>query len=225
MKEIRKKSCGFSNSEPMICCSPNEIQHRNFRVTTDKPWIWDVTKDEEEDDEDRQIEKSKNTNILFNRLNGEGHHWNYFNNLYRPNNFHSFSPKPIDDLYNFNEKSKKNFFFYFEDPKTSLNCPPSFSNSFHAPPHFRHIKPIKNFHPLYPSDDDSNIDNNVIYEHESNSIFSNSRGTTARPIIFPSNNNGISTKKLFVNSQQNCGVSINSRIIGGDDAVSGQFPW
>lgn len=42
VKSIRKKACGFAGIDPMVCCS-QEIRPRTLRrVSTEKPWVWDI---------------------------------------------------------------------------------------------------------------------------------------------------------------------------------------
>lgn len=126
------------------------------------------------------------------------------------------------------DSKKKHYFFEFEDPRTYRNCPPSFSPDFDMPHRFHNTSPVRNYHPLRinvdgmsPSDiSDIKGANEDI---EPNLIFSNSNeiGTA---IVFPTVSS-IPAHKAHLINPGHCGISINSRIIGAEDAGPGQFPW
>lgn len=211
MKDIRKKACGFAGSDPLVCCPSADILPRSFReVTTEKPWIWDVG--------NSQVKppKAKQTN-LFNRLSVDGQ-WDY-----RPNDVRVRPQKPNKNT--FSRKTKKYQFFDFEDPRTFRNCPPSFSPDFHIPPHFQHIKPFKNEHHTPQNGHEPNSFDSNSVDNESNFIFPNTVNSPMDAPIFPSRVAKYPLEKLSLINSVNCGISINTRIIGGEDAVPGQFPW
>lgn len=208
MKNIRKIACGYAGNDPLVCCPASEVKSRRD-VTTERPWIWDV-----------KSEQKPTPNNLFNRLYADGANWNPFNFL-RFNDFpHPFYPKPFNDKRYLIGKSKKYHYFDFEDPNTFRNCPPSFSRDFEMPLNFQHVRPVKNFHTMHPPmngvGDSRHIDN------QPNLIFS-----TSNPFLHKHPNHpkfDPHDKRSLINSQ-NCGVTINPRIIGGSNAQMGQFPW
>lgn len=203
MKDIRKKACGYAGIEPLVCCPSADILPRTFRETTsEKPWIWDVAVDQ------TKPAKVKPTNV-FNRLNDDAHYQ-------RPNDVH-VPQKPSKNFHTY--KPKKYHYFEFEDPRTFRNCPPSFSPDFHLPPNFRHIKPFRNFHHIPAGYDSNRLDG------EHNFIFPHVPTLTIDPPAFSSHAPKYPPNKLNLINSENCGISINSRIIGGDDAIPGQFPW
>lgn len=247
MTDIRKKSCGFVGNEPYICCpkppppSAFDILPRSFRdMTSERPWIWDVN--------DRHAATMKPTDKqstnLFNRLSGS-HPWNNFNFL-RPNDFNPFHQKPY---HNANEHSRKIHFFDFEDPRTFRNCPPSFSPDFNTPPHFHHVRPIQksphtsnhdnvpmpsivtthtstHSHPhSQPHPHSTNFDSNSV-DIDPVIVFPSRSNAAVDPApTFPSRASKFPPEKLNLVNQENCGISIGARIIGGINSVPGQFPW
>lgn len=52
-----------------------------------------------------------------------------------------------------------------------------------------------------------------------------SNDITVKPSTFPKRHYKIPLDKVKLMNSQNCGISINPRIIGGDDAAPNQFPW
>lgn len=198
IKDLRKTSCGYAGIEPLVCC-PSQVDAFGFSrdVTTEKPWIWDVI-------DKRAAEPSEPSKAQW-----------------RPNKHTKYyGPK---------QSKKKHHFFEFEDPRTFRNCPPSFSPDFNMPHRFHNTAPVRNFNPLRinvegmsPSDISSIKGANE--DIEPNLIFSNSNDIGSTAIVFPTVSSIPAHKAHLVNSKS-CGISINSRIIGGEDAGPGQFPW
>lgn len=220
IKDIRKKACGFIGNEPLVCCPTNDDVPRNFReVTSEKPWIWDV------DSNKPKSTQSKQPN-LYSRLNPDGVNWNNFNIL-RPKDVSS-SQKPFNDKHSYTRKTKKHYYFDFEDPRHPFrNCPPSFSPDFNIPPHFQHVKPIKNFHVASNNGIVANhngYDSNHV-DNDNDFVFPTLSNAPFDAPTFPSRVAKFPLDKLNLVNRDNCGISINTRIIGGDNAVPGQFPW
>lgn len=92
-------------------------------------------------------------------------------------------------------RRRNNFHPHFEDPSTKKNCPPGFSREFDLP---------ENITPITPSIDISRA-----------SSSSSETTTTESP----------ADSKLSLINSELCGISVNTRIIGGEDAGPGQFPW
>lgn len=214
MKDIQKRSCGFIGNEPFICCPPNDVSTRNFReVTSEKPWIWDVI-------------SNKPTKInqpnLYSRFEPNGMNWNNFN---RPHSKRVQSPskpsKPSNNK-NFFMRNIKKYYFDFEDPRHPFrNCPPSFSPDFRIPSHFQHVKPIKNFHVT----SNNGLDSRNEVDNDNSIVFPGMSNTPSDVLTFPSRVAKLPLEKLALVNRENCGISINTRIIGGDNAAPGQFPW
>lgn len=195
VKDLRKTSCGYAGIDPLVCCPSGMIAPGFLRdVTTERPWIWDVSNKGLAQPTKDQWRSNKHTKYV--------------------------GPK---------QTKKKHFFFEFEDPRTFRNCPPSFSHDFNMPPRFQNTAPVRNFHPLRinvdgmsPSDISSIRGANE--DIEPNLIFSNSNDIGSTVIVFPTVAS-IPAHKAHLINQKHCGISINSRIIGGEDAGPGQFPW
>lgn len=220
--DIRHKACGYADTDPLVCCPLEPRNRRNSYdgydeeyTTTEKPWVWGVEKDGENDAYDHKIS-------LHSRFNYDWEFYNYKHmlddiaNHYRPHH-HGHHKYP----------RKKFFFFDFEDPHTFKNCPPSISDEFEAPDEFKHVKPVKNFHPIHVPLDESNPAVVTVINPsatDSNLIFSTGLPpTTTHPT--PVDPKTLPADKIALLNSPSCGVSINNRIIGGEDAGPGQFPW
>lgn len=237
MKDIRKKACGYIGNEPYICCPPApppsafDILPRKFRdiSTSEKPWIWDIAKDR--NDAPKPLD-GQSTN-LFNRLSNTNR-WNNFH-FPRPNDFNAMAQKPY---HNKNMYPRKIHFFDFEDPHSFRNCPPSFSPDFNIPPHFQHVKPVKKV--PHASNNDYATVPPIVTTHSHTNSHSNgfdlNSVDTDPSIVFPSRSNAAvdnaptrATKfppeKLNLVNQENCGISIGARLLGGTTSFPGQFPW
>lgn len=243
MTDIRKKLCGFVGNDPYICCPPPptafDIFSRSFReMTSERPWIWDIVHDRHETP---KATDEQSTN-LFNRISGSSNTnaWHNFNFL-RPNDFNAIAHKPY---LNKNVHSRKIHFFDFEDPHTFRNCPPSFSPDFNLPPHFQHVKPIKKsphttMPPMVTTPSNSHAHPHPHPQSQPHSPFDSNNVDTDPTIVFPSRSNAavdsVTTfpsrasrfppEKLNLINQENCGISIGARIIGGTNSIPGQFPW
>lgn len=222
---IRDKSCGYAGNEPLICC-PIEIRHRrnsydwgeDEATTTEKPWVWDVDTDTHGHDNEAHEHKK---NSLYNRFNYD---WEFYNFKHMLDDL-AFNYRPHHQGSSKNPK-KKFFFFDFEDPRTFRNCPPSFSDEFELPEEFKDVKPVKNYHPIRVPMDAANpsVITEIRPNLETNLVFS----TGTPPAVSPPtavDSNTLPADKLALINSPSCGVSINTRIIGGEDAGPGQFPW
>lgn len=109
------------------------------------------------------------------------------------------------------ESKKKHYYFEFEDPRTAKNCPPSFSNNFDMPHRFHNMAHGRNVIPSRINPDD------VGAPSSSNEINPNA-------IVFPTASMMPGGNTHLINAK-NCGISVNARIVGGEDAGPGQFPW
>lgn len=253
MKDIRKKACGYMDNEPYICCPPLspapsspqtdiDIFPRNSRdITSEKPWIWDIVNDKNDSKFNHAPKQSTN---LFNRIGAASitiNAWNYLN-FPRQNDFNANAPKPYANKDGY---ARKIHFFDFEDPHTFRNCPPSQSPDFLIPPHFQHIKPFRKIlhttnnanaaplSPIMPAIHPHSHSHANGFDSERNSV------DTEPSIIFPSRSNAaidspktpiraiskFPLAKLNLINHENCGISIGARIIGGTNAIPGQFPW
>lgn len=196
--DIKKLECGYNGF--LVCCPPFKVKSKDFRreVITEEPWVWDV---EERKDTVQSTPKSLSSRNNFPE----------FNHFNRPNDVHQYH-------FESERKMKKPIYFDFEDPKTFRNCPPSFSHDFDLPPHFHDIRPFKNFHHIRNDEKTTSFHRPIAYPTIPN-------GLTVKPSTFPKRHYKVHLDKLKLMNSPNCGISINPRIIGGDDAAPNQFPW
>lgn len=207
LEDLKNKICGYDGSEVKVCCPTYDQRRRRdsfrFIPTTEEPWIWDV--------EETTTPSSHHHINLNNRFGATEN--SDFHNFLQPektefgdvdssfNEFHQHyykqkTPKPF---------RKHEFLFHFEDPATNKNCPPAISNEFELPDDFKHVVPpiaINIPLPLVP---------------------------ITTPQMAEWNNNGNQAlrreEKMKLVNTEYCGISVNTRIIGGEDAGPGQFPW
>lgn len=231
---MRGKSCGYADNDPLVCCPLEPRSRRNSydydyenngyyppTTTTEKPWVWDIEPNKEENRP--------------NSLNDNFHYeWEYYNfKPYRHNNF-GFPHRPFPPPHHHGggpppNRDKKFFFFDFEDPRTFQNCPPSISDEFEEPDQFKNVPGMGNRHPIRVPIDAARPD--IVTEIRPNPTPGD------RPLIFstgipvattvptPVDPSALPADKLELINPASCGLSINNRIIGGEDAGPGQFPW
>ncbi|KAJ6637212.1 Phenoloxidase-activating factor 3 [Pseudolycoriella hygida] len=210
MESLRNKICGYEGSHVTVCCPSFDQRNRrenfHFDSTTDKPWIWDI----EDTTTTIPSYQTINLNNRFNSIGGNSDFHNFLQphrtefgdpdssfNEFHQNHFKRKTPRPF---------RRREFLFHFEDPTTHKNCPPAISNEFELPDNFKHVVPPVDINvplPVIPVTTPPNeIDGNV----------SSGQDLTREE------------KMRLVNTEY-CGISINTRIIGGEDAGPGQFPW
>lgn len=209
--EIRKLACGYNGF--LICCPPLKVKSKGFRreVITEEPWVWDV-------------EKRKDTPQPTPKSLSSRHNFDEFNHFNKPNDGHRYH---FDDAkFGSERKTKKKIYFDFEDPKTFRNCPPSFSHDFNLPLHIRNVRPYKYFHHGRNDASNKNMNKKTTSSHRPIAFPTvDPNDMTAKPSTVPKRHYKVLLDKLKLLNSQNCGVSINPRIIGGDDAAPNQFPW
>lgn len=262
--KFRQASCGFRNTEPIVCCpimfdSKRLGSKREYlpaaagtsSTTTEEAWVWDI--------------QQGDLSLTTPSPKGFGGpwpmppHWDAAHPYhYEPrystpithNHIHSHHP-PGPPF------GKKNRYFYahFEDPRTRKNCPPSFSDEFDLPNSID-PEPVKMGNdillppsPMFVSSGGTptrttNTDTDTITTSSSSTSTTTSTAappdveiqpvtaepeavttTTAASESVPSELDLIRLSKLQLINSELCGLSIKTRIIGGDDAGPGQFPW
>lgn len=209
VKELRKKSCGYSGSEPLVCCSAESRWRRNSfpwheSTSSERPWVWDVSENTPRPSLPAPAPAPNQPN-LFNRIDTvHDKNWDFYD---FPNHNRGQWNR---NKHNTNKHSKKKpILFDFEDPQTSQNCPPSFSDDFVVPTNYNSVEPSR-------GQKQPDIETNLIFAPHEDNIWLNAAAVTR---------NRISTDKYSLINSPNCGISIHARIIGGDDAGPGQFPW
>jgi len=211
MESLRNKICGYEGTDVTVCCPSFDQRHRRdsfrFDTTTDEPWIWDI---EDTTTTTSQSYQHINLNNRFGSINDDSDFRNFLQphrtefgdldskfNEFHQNNFKRKPAKPF---------RRRDFLFHFEDPMTYKNCPPAISNEFELPDDFKHVVPPNDINlslPLIPTTTPQN-------EMDGNE---NSSPDLSRE------------EKMKLVNTEFCGISINTRIIGGEDAGPGQFPW
>lgn len=107
--------------------------------------------------------------------------------------------------------NKNSFFTSFEDPKTLKNCPPVISSGAYVAPSVRR-QPSTVRPPQVGL-------SNIAESSEPVSI----RGTEAP--VFATSPRLVDSIQPPVLNDALCGLSVNTRIIGGESEIPGQFPW
>ncbi|XP_055903965.1 uncharacterized protein LOC129939827 [Eupeodes corollae] len=107
----------------------------------------------------------------------------------------------------------------FEDPHTRKNCPPSFEDGFEDEININSRR--KQFKPIIDPHGYDSFDALYGYPAPSGFKFSKLDPTVEPPVT---KRIEIDYKSKQLNSEY-CGLSVNTRIVGGKDSGPGQFPW
>lgn len=223
LSNLPDEQCGFYPNEAVVCCPKASPKVTVIKSTTEKPWIWEITKNVP----DVPSKTSYNNNFeqsyerwdhtQFNKyiattaspvkvIRGKPH--SYYNNL-----------KYSDDDYHYN-------LIDFEDPDTHKNCPPSFNDEFEMPFSDKPVHSSKHRSPIpTPKPNTSTSNRRGSIKPPSRRRFQN-QGTQLNQVSAVQNQKVSSRQpvKRFVNSPL-CGISVNTRIVGGREIAPGQFPW
>lgn len=213
VEDLKKANCGFEGRQALVCC-PFDLQtlKENFhRVqTTEKPWIWDVVSPTPNPHRNHvaSFNNGNNQNFFHNRFSTENLNQGNTLEYVQLNHYDDFVVRPHQNI------QKLHFYFHFEDPKTMRNHPPSISPEFQLPGHLQDVMPFKVTHPV------------PLPWHQTTAAV-NSFTPTPMPSagIFDQSTTMPSAGKSSLINGPLCGLTINSRIIGGKDAGPGQFPW
>jgi hypothetical protein len=227
VEKVRKSGCGFNDdNEALVCCPrrlPDELRYRRrsfssrfLPVTTETPetpWVWDV-EENREDTEERPswgAEPIQPTIGMFNKFGMIG--------------FPNRNQLPLFD---------KPFFAHFEDRSTRKSCPLYIFPEFEATPEMASFKPVvpvtsKPVTTLSPVSATTSIAipvTELVNESPEPVVVTEAPVTmiaedvvSVAPIL-----TGRAAKIALINPAD-CGVSVITRIIGGENAGLGQFPW
>lgn len=248
--KFRQASCGFRNTEPIVCCPKSTTatgkrfsgfgyNRDYFPVTTEESWVWDV---------ERPQERTKPTQSP-NSFEGEDEdlhfqplpqHYPGFGQRYPGHGMGSRGGGfrgPSSDGYG--NKKNKFFFAHFEDPQSHKNCPPSFSVEFDLPNSLEPEPPkIINDVVLPPSPRYTPTTTTTTTTTEATPLIPDvvtEAAVDVTTVPEPTTTTSMSAdmmeleerraeKMALINSDL-CGISINTRIIGGEDSGINQFPW
>lgn len=195
-------------------------------VTTEQSWVWDVEENNQPSLRSARPTKKKTTSF-----------WDDSEEVDYP--IHSRYPSFGQRHPGHNQltpggfKKGKNFFAHFEDPHfPNKNCPPSFSVEFDLPnsiepeppqivkdivlPPSSRYTPTTTPSPVLP--DATEATTIAVPELPADIV------PTISANAMEALENQRAEKMKLINSDL-CGISINTRIIGGDDAGINQFPW
>lgn len=226
--------CGFNRFEVFVCCPHEDMESRrrrdeqeqiyrqqhlkhssrrhhhdqdwNYNQPMETPWVWDV--------EPIRPKGDSEDNLL--------NHWESFR-FERPvqdTRHHTLiEDEQIDEYHRRSEAPNhhKHWVFHFEDPNTLLNCPPSISEEFPIPQHLAHADTVVSI----PAGHDTSAGSTSLPPPEETTP---KPATTESPSINTDKPDSTSPNESLINLAS-CGISINNRIIGGEDAAPMQFPW
>lgn len=246
---FRQASCGFKNAEPIVCCpirGPPPVESKRFGfnfgtkreyfpVTTEESWVWDV---EQNQPAQRHARPTKAKTDFWDESNEDEYpiHSRYPSFGQRHPGHNQLMPFGGGGGH---FKKGKNFFAHFEDPRSNKNCPPSFSVEFDLPNSIEPEPPkIVNDIVLPPSPRYTPTTTTTTTISPVALVPDPTEPTTTIAVPEPTANvvptisaNAMEelesqrTEKMKLLNSDLCGISINTRIIGGDDAGINQFPW
>lgn len=250
-QKFRQASCGFRNNEPIVCCPirgppPPSYPHVDgkrfgsgfgskreyFPVTTEESaWVWDVEQSKS------AVGPTQPTTHARQPIPEDSSDEDYFPIHSRYPNFGQRHPgyNHINPGWG-PKKNFKNFFAHFEDPKSKKNCPPSFSIEFDLPNSIEPEPPkIVNDIVLPPSP--RYTPTTTTTEMPLTTLIPDATEPPPAPVTEPIpvvptiSANAMSqlevqrAEKMKLINSDLCGITINTRIIGGEDAGVNQFPW
>lgn len=187
------------------------------RHTTEKPWVWDsqplpgATDDDggADDSTAQQGRRFSHWDTFAYSAGHQQHHHTYHTHHYDvPDN-------AIDEYHNEQHRRQPEtslplsdaWMFDFEDPQTARNCPTSISADVALPDHLK---------------DEAALPPMSVPGRPAATVLATGDDVAA-PAVGQSD--ARPQPQLMVVNGPNCGVSISTRIIGGEDAGPGQFPW
>lgn len=174
--------------------------------TTEKPWVWDSQPivGARDDDTNAGTRFSHWDTFAYSVDQHRHHHTHHSHHYDVPDNaidgYHSEQQRQQSAA---TLQSSGAWLFDFEDPQTSLNCPPSISADFELPDHLlaEAVPPVS-------------------VPGRQPTVAAMADDVTAPAVALAAQR----PQEVLVNGP-NCGVSISTRIIGGENAGPGQFPW
>ncbi|XP_062557098.1 CLIP domain-containing serine protease B9 [Armigeres subalbatus] len=118
--------------------------------------------------------------------------------------------------------ARNNFVTSFEDPETMKNCPPVISSAdeFDRPTTKVYVAPAVRRRPTTTTSTTTMTPRRLVLSGTRTAI----TPITSNPIIDP-NASLVSPVSPPVINDALCGLSVNTRIIGGETEIPGQFPW
>lgn len=225
LESLRGKICGYDGTEVKVCCPTLDQRRRrdNFQSdATEEPWVWDVET------------TTASPHSYMNVHNRFGPSENSdFHNFLKP---HRTEFGDVDSSFNefHSHHRRKNTFhkhetyFHFEDPETFKNCPQAISHEFELPEIFKDVVPPVQITPLpvipVTTPENSEPVADPVATTDDQTDDQTDAQTDAKTDTQTDAQMGRDEKLKLINSQF-CGISVNTRIIGGEDAGPGQFPW
>lgn len=185
-------------------------------TTEDSAWVWDVEQREPQPKTPFRGDSGEDFYPIHSRYPsfGQRHH-----------NHNHISP-------GWGQKKGKHFYTHFEDPKSEKNCPPSFSIEFDLPNSIEPQPPrivndiVLPPSPRYTPTTTPETPTTMIPDATETPTV-----TESMPVMPTISTDAMTelesrrTEKMKLINSDLCGISINTRIIGGEDAGVNQFPW
>uniref|UniRef100_A0A182YGK7 Uncharacterized protein n=1 Tax=Anopheles stephensi TaxID=30069 RepID=A0A182YGK7_ANOST len=216
--KLKELACGYGiDNEPNICCP------------LDDSWLRDVGTD----DEGHSSEENDSHSAIgwdegyTNRKSDNGHQWSKERFKYIPTvgkdskRIGNTRPTTTSSTWWKQRPQKSNTIAQFEDPKTMKNCPPEiYPNEAEVTlrPTKAYVAPIMRTtkRPTVVLGSNRLAETTTVPITTEQPITTTELITTVLPTVVPD--------QPMINAPL-CGLSVNTRIIGGETEVPGQFPW
>lgn len=221
--QIQVHQCKFVKDEMYVCCPnmynqnhhqqfnnhPQHQQHRNnfqdnfnfyqnnWQKQFSKMMNWNGHGYHQESNEEEEEDSNKPHSFMHIQPSGMPQYVSYPIEVFHPYSF------PFTNKAN----NPYNFIANHEDVRTHKNCPQKISEEFTLPPDHKFFN-----------------ENEQKTESTTTTTTTTTTQSPPAPLLVPWLAENLQSKLSLINRNE-CGMSSSSRIIGGEDAGEGRFPW